>query len=329
MKTLPIFILLIFISTFLFGQSETNKYDILISQADSLYKIKDYKSSALKFSEAFKSNGWKALPADRYNASCSWSLANNPDSAFFQLTKIATKADYKNYDHIISDPDFNNLHSDKRWKSLLKIIKKNKEKSEANINKPLAAKLDSIYAEDQNYRLQIDEIEKKFGGQSVEMKAHWKLINKKDSLNVVQIKSIIDKYGWLGADVVGVKGNSTIFLVIQHADLKTQEKYLPVMRKAAKKGNARGSSLALLEDRIAIKQGKKQIYGSQIGQDYKTNTYYVSPLEDPDNVDKRRAQVGLEPLANYVNRFKIKWDVEQYKKDLPELVEKVKNIKFN
>jgi hypothetical protein len=128
----------------------------------------------------------------------------------------------------------------------------------------------------------------------------------------------------VGADVVGRQGNTTLFLVIQHSDQATQEKYLPMMREAVKNGKAQGSDLALLEDRVALGQGKRQIYGSQIGRDPETQIYYVSPLEDPNNVDKRRAEVGLGPLAEYVNYWQMKWDVEQYKKDLPKLEEKMK-----
>ena len=47
--------------------------------------------------------------------------------------------------------------------------------------------------------------------------------------------------------------------------------------------------------------------------------FYVSPMIDPDNVDQRRAEVGLQPLADYVRRWNIIWDVEQYKNDLPRL----------
>jgi hypothetical protein len=245
-------------------------------------------------------------------------LANDSDSSFFQLNRIATKANYMNYGHITTDPDLNSLHNDSRWKQLLDLIKQNKEKAEANLNKPLVAQLDSIYTEDQKYRLQIDEIEKKYGWASNEMKAHWKIIKEKDSINLIKVKSLLDKYGWLGADVVGGQGNSTLFLVIQHSDQGTQEKYLPMMREAVKKGKATGSSLALLEDRVALGQGKKQIYGSQIGRNNETKLYYVLPLEDPDNVDKRRTEVGLQPLAEYVIHWQIKWNVEQYKKGLPQ-----------
>jgi len=319
-----------FISTFIlavtsaFSQDIPQEYFNLIKKADSLYTAKDFRNSANKYSEAFKAIGWKGLASDRYNAACSWALAGVPDSAFFQLDRIAAKMNYINYGHITTDTDLNSLQKDKRWKPLLERVKQNKEKAEANLNKPLVATLDSIYVEDQKYRQQIDGIEKKYGWESKEMKDHWKIIQEKDSINLIKVKSILDKYGWLGDDVIGGQGNSTLFLVIQHSDQVTQEKYLPMMQEAVKHGKAQGSSLALLEDRVALGQGKRQIYGSQIGRDPKTQIYYVSPLEDPDNVDKRRASVGLGPLADYVSHWQIKWDVEHYKKDLPKLEEKTK-----
>ena len=293
-------------------------YYRLANKADSLYDAKEYKSSALVYSEAFKANEWKGLSIDRYNAACSWALAAIPDSAFSQLNRIAEKENYTNYEHITTDTNLNSLHADSRWAALLDLIKQNKEKAEANFNKPLVALLDSIFTEDQKYRLQIDEIQKKFGPQSKEMQTQWKIIEEKDATNLIKVKAILDKHGWLGPDIVGKQGSSTLFLVIQHSDQETQEKYLPMMREAVKNGKASSSSLALLVDRVALGQGKKQIYGSQITMDMKTQLYYVRPLEDPDNVDKRRLEVGLEPLAYYVKTWQIKWDVEQYKKDLPK-----------
>lgn len=307
-----------------YGQNIPKEYYDLVKKADSLYKAKDFINSALNYSSAFKANNWKGFPNDRYNAACSWSLANKPDSAFFQLERIAAKSNYSNYDHITTDRDLISLHNDKRWQPLLEKIKENKKKAEANLNKPLMAMLDTIDRDDQQYRKQIHEIEKKFGRESKEMKAHWKIINEKDSINLIKVKAILDKYGWLGPDVVGMDGSITLFLVIQHSDQKTQEKYLPMMREAVKTGKAHASSLALLEDRVALGQGKKQTYGSQIGYDDESKLYYVSPLEDPENVDKRREEVGLQPLAEYVKRWEIKWDVEQYKKDLPAIEAKRK-----
>jgi hypothetical protein len=311
-------------SAIVFGQTLPPSYSTLIKKADSLYKAGNYNQSALTYSEAFKANAWTGTSNDCYNAACSWALANNADSAFYQLNRIVTTMNYTNYAHIITDTDLKSLYADERWQPLLETIKQNKEKAEINFNKPLVAQLDSIYIDDQTYRKQLVEIAKKSGWESQEVKDLWKIIHVKDSINLVKIKSILDQYGWLGADEIGAQGNSTLFLVIQHADIATQEKYLPMIREAVKNGKAKASELALLEDRVALRQGKKQIYGSQVGRDPDTQQYYVMPLEDPDNVDKRRAEVGLQPLASYLNNWQMKWDVEQYKKDLPAIMEKEK-----
>lgn len=317
-------LLFILPATFVSAQRLPQEYLHLVKVADSLYHKKEFKRAADTYSSAFEVNGWKGTSADRYNAACSWALAGVPDSAFFQLDRIATKMNYTNYRHINADADLKLLHKDKRWKPLLEKIRQNKEKEQADLNKPLVALLEKIYHDDQAGRLQLDEIEKKYGWDSKEVRATWKVINEKDSINLIKVKGILDTYGWLGINEVGRQGNSTLFLVIQHSNQATQEKYLPMMREAVKNGKAQGSSLALLEDRVAMGQGKRQLYGSQIGRDMQTQTYYVSPLEDPDNVDKRRAEVGLGPLAEYVDYWQIKWDVEQYKKDLPALEEKTR-----
>jgi hypothetical protein len=175
----------------------------------------------------------------------------------------------------------------------------NKLNADKKENEKLIAILDSIYQEDQKYRNQLDELEKKFGGESDEVKSLWKIIDEKDSLNQIIVKNILDEKGWLGVDIVGEKGNSTLFLVIQHADLPTQEKYLPMMRQAVKEGNAFAKDLAYLEDRVALAKGEKQIYGTQVERNKETGEYYAPSLIDPENVDKRRAEVGLFPLAIY------------------------------
>jgi len=191
------------------------------------------------------------------------------------------------------------LHSDKRWQPLLDMVKANKEKLEVNLDKALVAQLDSIHTEDQKYRMQIDEIDKKYGWESKEMKALWKIINEKDSINLIKVKFILDKYGWMGPDVVGQTGSSTLFLVIQHSDLKTQEKYLPMMKEAVQNKKASPSQLALLVDRIEMGNGRPQIYGSQLNTDKNGKTTLYKIIDEP-NVNKRRSEVGLQPLENYV-----------------------------
>ena len=189
----------------------------------------------------------------------------------------------------------------------------------------LTKQLDSIYLDDQKYRQQFEDIYIKHGPESIQMKALWNIMNKTDSLNLKKIKLILHRYGWLGPETVGSNGNSAFFLVIQHSDKETQQQYLPLMRSAVKNKKANAQDLALLEDRVSLKVGKKQIYGSQIGRDDKTQKFYLLPLLDPDNVDNRRAKIGLGPIAEYLSEWQIDWNLVKYKDELSLQEAKSKN----
>ncbi len=183
----------------------------------------------------------------------------------------------------------------------------------------LKAQLDTIHQEDQKCRLRLDELLRKSRSESenMELITLHKLMNKTDSTNLIKIEKILNEYGWLGADVIGEQGNKTLFLVIQHSDLETQLKYLPMMREAVKKGTAKGTNFALLVDRIEMGKGNRQIYGSQIKID--GDEFYVYPIIEPEKVNDRRAEVGLEPIEDYVKNVGMTWDVERHKKKTKEL----------
>jgi len=315
MKKLFFVLLIGTLTSLSYGQKDMTEYNLYVTKADSLYDAKDYKASAKAFQLAFDSNDGKGVPRDRYNAACSFALSGETEKAFYHLLYCSThpKIKYKNYDHITTDSDLSSLHENVLWEKLILEVKANKDEYEKDFDKPLVAILDSIYQSDQGYRRQIGEIEEKYGRDSKEMMEHWKFINETDSINLIQIKEILDERGWLGPNVVGNRGNSTIFLVIQHADLETQINYLPMMREAVQLGNARASSLALLEDRVALRQDKRQIYGSQIGRDPETGEFYVSPLIEPEKVNDRRAEVGLSSIEDYIKHWDMTWDLEKHK----------------
>jgi len=309
--------LLLFTCSFAFGQD----YKSILAEADRLYNSKEYEKSVSKYKEAFKIEQKKA--GDLYNAGCSASLLGDKKLAFEWLN-LAFKNGWTNIKHLKTDTDLTALHDSKKWNKLLTAMQKEVDKKEANYDKPLQAKLLAIFDDDQVIRQQFISAQKEFGYQSKQVDSLGKIMSYKDSINLIKVTEILDKNGWVGTDKIGGQANQTLFLVIQHSDLKTQQKYLPMMREAVKNKNANGSALALLEDRVGLGEGKRQVYGSQIGQDNETQKHYVLPLDDPDNVDKRRAEVGLGPLADYVKRWDIIWNVEEYKKLLPEIEAKQK-----
>lgn len=301
------------LSIFSVKGSPDSLYKVYIKQAEKFYDLKVYPRSAEIYSAAFALLGNKGTENDRYNAACSWALAGNVDSAYANLFIIAEKTGYSNLNHFLNDTDLEVIRKDKRYERLLKIIEANKEKAEAKLDKSLVKILDSVLYYDQKYRSQIEKVESQYGRKSKEWDELARKITYHDSVNEKTVIAMLDKYGWLGPDVVGNNGNTALFLVIQHADIDVQQKYLPMMREAVKNNKAKPSSLALLEDRVALGTGGKQIYGSQINRD-DNGAYYVMELEDPEHVDERRAQVGLPPLAEYTMRWGFKWDVAEYKK---------------
>lgn len=303
-------------------------YRGLADEAFRLYEQKQFRASGDAYSAAFRSIGWKGTANDRYNAACAWALAGLPDSAFFQLRRIAMLMDYAEVDHVRQDSDLVSLHADPQWDDAIARMQANKDRIEAHYDRPLKALLDSIHEQDQSLRQQSNAVEQAHGRDSEQMKVHWRKIRHTDSLNQVVVTRILDERGWLGPDVVGPTGNAALFLVIQHADLPVQEKYLPMMREAViNGGNASGSSLALLEDRVLMRQGKPQRYGSQVGRDPDTGAYYLMALEDPAGVDERRAIVGLGPLAEYLKNWDLPWDPQEHQRQLPELFKKLELFK--
>ncbi len=285
-------------------------YNSLVKKGDSLYNLKQFEESRVAYQAAFKIKQGSAQ--DLYNAACSAALAGKSKIAF-DLLQQAMDAGWTNIYHLRQDTDLNTLHTHKQWVVLQGQMQKKIDVVEAGYDKALQKSLLQIFDDDQQPRHMIDSVEKKFGRESAEMKAHWRYIILQDSINLEKVKQILDMHGWVPVNKVGGRAAQALFLVVQHADIATQQKCLPLMRKAVSEGNASASSLALLEDRVALRMGDKQIYGSQIGRDPSTGESFVFPLIDPDNVDVRRNSVGLGPLNEYVSKWGIQWNVDDYK----------------
>ena len=160
----------------LFGQGVSTLYKEWIVKAEGSYERKDYAGAAKAYSQAFQSLGWKGLQMDRYNAACSWALAGNSDSAFYQLNRMVDLMDFVDYPKISSDEDFIPLYQDQRWGLLLEKVKKNKQEKEKDYRYELVTILDSVFKDDQEGRLKLRSVEEMYGRNSAEVKQLWKEI---------------------------------------------------------------------------------------------------------------------------------------------------------
>jgi hypothetical protein len=89
--------------------------------------------------------------------------------------------------------------------------------------------------------------------------------------------------------------------VAQHADrqLHLQRRALALMTEAVHAGEADAAQLAMLHDRLLVNEGRPQIYGTQIAG-IVNGAPVPWPCEHPEQMDQRRAEVGLDPFAVHV-----------------------------
>ncbi|SIQ58205.1 DUF6624 domain-containing protein [Pontibacter lucknowensis] len=297
----------LFLSLLLAGSISTVTWAQSAAEANAKYDAKDYKGSGQVYDQVLK-NG-KGSTADHYNAACSWALAGDKDKAFAHLGKAIDKG-YLNISHLKQDSDLNSLHSDKRWEKLVQQLQANVDKAEANYNKPLKAQLEQIYEDDQKYRRMIGKVQQEHGPQSEQFQELIRKMWAADKENLEQIIAIIEEHGWPKKSMVGGAASQAAWAVIQHIgqdQKELMEKYLPMMREAAEKGELQKSSLALTEDRVRMYNNQPQLYGSQLKNNPETNKPEFYPIEDEANVDKRRATIGMEPLSEYAKRFGLEY----------------------
>jgi hypothetical protein len=185
----------------------------------------------------------------------------------------------------------------------------------SKFNKLLMVTLDSLYRQDQVPRNKYgNAVYNKLSPNVIDSLA--KIMRDADARNLIVVNKIIAQYGWLGPQKVGVNASQALFLVIQHADLKTQQAYLPMIRTAEKNGETLSTNLAILEDRINMREGKAQLYGSQGFTDKQTGKKYIYPVKDVDHLEERRKAMGMTAMKDYFKG----WDVDDYKKTLPQIL---------
>jgi hypothetical protein len=116
--------------------------------------------------------------------------------------------------------------------------------------------------------------------------------------NAAALRQIIDGHCWRGEHLVGAQAAEAAWLIAQHtvSDLAFMSSCAKRLTIAVNAGDAPGWQLAFLEDRVRSFTGLKQLYGTQfdVGED---GTVTPLPIENPDTVDDRRAQLGLNTVA--------------------------------
>jgi len=181
----------------------------------------------------------------------------------------------------------------------LSLVKCKQATNEIGFNQVLADELRSMAATDQ-VAAYIPQ------GKYKELtREQWQSF--KDSVfttHKLRLEQIFEEYGYPGYNLVGEEGSNHFWLMVQHCDhdIDFQSKVLEKLKIEVANNNASGANYGLLTDRVNINKGEKQIYGTQVTYTERGQAYPKSLL-DSANVNRRRAEVGLESLEEYLNQM--------------------------
>ena len=169
----------------------------------------------------------------------------------------------------------------------------------------LKTRFASVYVLDQHPRMRMGDVMK--SGLSADEKSKAldevrRFMAEQDPKNLRVVLEHLPPEGWYLRSRYGVEVATTAFHVVQHSDLETWRRFVPVLEPLVATGDVEGSAYALMYDRMALAEGKPQRYGSQVTCE--NGQWVTMHLENPDAVDERRREMGFnETHAEYFAGF--------------------------
>lgn len=241
------------------------------------------------------SNTYETTKAYYNLAICYASRKDTQNTCLYLQKSLNQSSGFHNL--ILTDSDFKFLYPTSYWKAVVKTIDSIYPTLFPSIKeKNLAVELYHIFLKDQQSR-------------GLGIKRKDAMFNY-DEENLERVKKIIEKYGWPTFSMVGKTAANGAFLVIQHADPQTQQKYYPLLAAAVSKNEADKESYALLTDRLSVHTKGFQIYGTQVFRKRdkvtgRLSEYRYFPIKDEKEVDIRRKEMGLVPIKQYFRFYGI------------------------
>lgn len=116
-----------------------------------------------------------------------------------------------------------------------------------------------------------------------------------------RLDEVVRTHGWPVRPLVGDDGAAAAWAIAQHADDDNDlcHAWLPLLREAVECGDAPGVHLAALTDRVLLREGAPQRYGTLV--EPVGNSWRLRPdVEDEDDLDARREAIGLPTVDKFL-----------------------------
>ena len=262
------------------SDSDTSHYRQKISELESELAIKGIGNSRVYNLAAYHSLLEETTTAISY-------LQMAVDSGLLILSAIA-------------DSDLENARSSTEWPAIHKKIIGNWYSYYPFGDAQYALELIKVKT---NYLRQRDLIERFREELGDESDKYWDAVREAGRIaeeNGEKLDSLISLHGWPRQNLVGQEQARAAALVILYSNVKFQKKYVSEIEKGVEYGEIPGWYLAGITDKILIADGEKQLYGTQYLYNDSTQSYEIAPIENEAEVDKRRMELGMEALDDYL-----------------------------
>ena len=141
---------------------------------------------------------------------------------------------------------------------------------------------------------------KQHGSQAPETKAALQQLTQADSQMLRSFVSLERQYGWPMESVEGPEAITGAFMIVDHADLRTQRHYIAKLRIATRLKEMPYQNYVTFVDRVLVKNGKKQVLGTQSEEEFLADgsrRRYLLPIRNLRKAEALRHEYGLDSLA--------------------------------
>ncbi len=173
---------------------------------------------------------------------------------------------------------------------LLINCNKTPESIENGLDAELLNNITQMYTNDQQIRKDLDVSDMN--------EEKYKEMNSLTIQHTNELKKIITSERFPKVSSIGKEGMKMLFILIQHSDIDFQEICLPHIEKLVNKEILDHQSYALLSDRINVRKGLPQKYGTQ----WKVNDkgeFIMDPVQNIVKLDSIRESIGLMKIDEY------------------------------
>lgn len=124
--------------------------------------------------------------------------------------------------------------------------------------------------------------------------------------NTARLCAILKQYGWPTAALVGHDGVDAAFYVLRNGSTGSLKvDLIPAIVAAVTRGDISRPEFASFVDRLRLEAGLKQLFGTQAT--IRDGLLVLFPIEAERDIDARRKQYELPPLADYLQFLEVKY----------------------